>query len=588
MARVRLPALDALYDKLQALPDGPERLAAFREAERLAVAYMPYKFTLNRVSLDMTQKRVVGYRRPVFWQDWWQYVDIDDRRRAARAHEGLSACDERGVDRRSFAIGSAGLIAAARAPAARRARRPPPTRNVAARACSSPPRPASTRRRSATCTRARVTAHIFEALLRLRPLARAGASCVPLTADGDAARSRPTSASGRCSCSPASASPTTRRSRASRASSSPQDYVYAFKRIYDPAIKSPALRRSLDEEGILGLSEMRARALRDKKPFDYDSVAEGLRALDRYTLQFKLRQAAAALRDDAGREHVCGAVAREVVEAYGDDIMAHPVGTGPYPAQVSGGAARASCSSGTRTTARCATTPSRPPTMPRARRWSRASRAGACRSSTGVEIVDRRGEASRAGCAFLNGQADFARVAARVRRRSPMPERQARAEPRQAAASALQRYLNPDVTHVVLQHGGPGGRRLHARRRSRCAARSGWRYDIDYEIRIIRRGQAIPAQAPMRAGHLRLRRRPCAPRTAAYDAGAREGAARHLRLRRPQRRRLARAARRLAAGARHVDASRSRSTASTTRTGSGARPRSASAWSSRPRSGPST
>jgi ABC-type transport system substrate-binding protein len=77
MARVRLPALDALYDRLQMLPDGPERIAVFREAERLAVAYMPYKFTLNRLSLDMTQRHVVGYRRGVFWQDWWQYVDID-------------------------------------------------------------------------------------------------------------------------------------------------------------------------------------------------------------------------------------------------------------------------------------------------------------------------------------------------------------------------------------------------------------------------------------------------------------------------------------------------------------------------------
>ena len=38
---------------------------------------MPYKFVLNRVSLDMTQKRLIGYRRPVFWQDWWHYVDIE-------------------------------------------------------------------------------------------------------------------------------------------------------------------------------------------------------------------------------------------------------------------------------------------------------------------------------------------------------------------------------------------------------------------------------------------------------------------------------------------------------------------------------
>jgi ABC-type transport system substrate-binding protein len=83
MGRVRLPALDKLYDRIQQLPDGPERLASFREAERIGLAYMPYKYVLNRVSLDMTQRRVIGYRRPVFWQDWWQYVDIDDGAGAA-------------------------------------------------------------------------------------------------------------------------------------------------------------------------------------------------------------------------------------------------------------------------------------------------------------------------------------------------------------------------------------------------------------------------------------------------------------------------------------------------------------------------
>jgi len=78
MARVRLPQFDVLYEKLQTLPNGPERIAVFREAERVALAYMPYKNILNRLTLDMTHKRVVGYRRPVFWQDWWQFVDLDD------------------------------------------------------------------------------------------------------------------------------------------------------------------------------------------------------------------------------------------------------------------------------------------------------------------------------------------------------------------------------------------------------------------------------------------------------------------------------------------------------------------------------
>ena len=47
------------------------------------------------------------------------------------------------------------------------------------------------------------------------------------------------------------------------------------------------------------------------------------------------------------RRRFIGAVAREVVEAYGDRIMEHPVGTGPFRL-ATGSAARGSCSSATR------------------------------------------------------------------------------------------------------------------------------------------------------------------------------------------------------------------------------------------------
>jgi ABC-type transport system substrate-binding protein len=80
-ARFKLPAFDALFEKTLVLPDGPEREALFQQATRLAIAYMPYKFKLDRISTDMTQPWLVGYRRPVFWQEFWQYVDIDDSRR---------------------------------------------------------------------------------------------------------------------------------------------------------------------------------------------------------------------------------------------------------------------------------------------------------------------------------------------------------------------------------------------------------------------------------------------------------------------------------------------------------------------------
>ena len=77
MARFKLPAMDAIYKKLDSIPDGPERTALFLEAIKLAVAYMPYKFRLNRIVTDMCYSNVVGYRRPIFWQEWWHYVDIE-------------------------------------------------------------------------------------------------------------------------------------------------------------------------------------------------------------------------------------------------------------------------------------------------------------------------------------------------------------------------------------------------------------------------------------------------------------------------------------------------------------------------------
>jgi ABC-type transport system substrate-binding protein len=107
-----------------------------------------------------------------------------------------------------------------------------------------------------------------------------------------------------------------------------QDYVYALKRHYDPRWKSP--RHYLFEgAGILGLPELRKEALQNK-PFDYDREVEGLRALDRYTLQVKFAEPQPRFDFLMADGAIAGAVAREVVEAYGDQIMGHPVGTGPY------------------------------------------------------------------------------------------------------------------------------------------------------------------------------------------------------------------------------------------------------------------
>ena len=108
-----------------------------------------------------------------------------------------------------------------------------------------------------------------------------------------------------------------------------EDYVYSFKRMYDPQVQSPG-QSILEDEGIIGLRELREAALKDKKPFDYDREVEGLKAVDRYTLRVRLRESRPRHLYTWAAPDVFGAVAREVVEAYGDKIMEHPVGTGPF------------------------------------------------------------------------------------------------------------------------------------------------------------------------------------------------------------------------------------------------------------------
>ena len=108
-----------------------------------------------------------------------------------------------------------------------------------------------------------------------------------------------------------------------------QDYVYSIKRYFDPHWNSADLYlfESLKPPG---LSELRERAVKSRKPFDYDTEVEGVRTLDRYTLRVTLGIGDARFVYMFASPQIMGAVAREVVELYGDDIGAHPVGTGAF------------------------------------------------------------------------------------------------------------------------------------------------------------------------------------------------------------------------------------------------------------------
>jgi ABC-type transport system substrate-binding protein len=108
-----------------------------------------------------------------------------------------------------------------------------------------------------------------------------------------------------------------------------QDYVYTIKRHYDPRWKSGKLYQ-FETEQILGLSELRREALARQTPFDYDREVEGLRALDRYRFEVRLALPSPRFYQLFAEPAVTGAMAREVVEYYGEHIGEHPVGTGPF------------------------------------------------------------------------------------------------------------------------------------------------------------------------------------------------------------------------------------------------------------------
>ena len=105
-----------------------------------------------------------------------------------------------------------------------------------------------------------------------------------------------------------------------------QDVAYALKRLVDPANRSPY--SWLLDNKIVGLDALVARA-RQTGTFDYDAPVAGLQLPDRYTLRIVLTKPDYTFLYLFTMPQTAP-VAREVMEHYQDDTMAHPVGTGPF------------------------------------------------------------------------------------------------------------------------------------------------------------------------------------------------------------------------------------------------------------------
>ena len=269
------------------------------------------------------------------------------------------------------------------------------------------------------------------------------------------------------------------------------DYVYAIKRHYDPQWKSANVY-ILESAKILGLSELRRASIADKKPFDYARAVEGLRLLDRYTFQIRLGESDPRFLNNFADGSFLGAVAHEVVEKYGDKIMAHPIGTGAwrladwrrsslivleknpnfhdefYDEQV-------------------------PDDTPASIKAQVAKLQG-CKlpmlDRIEISIIE---EAQPRWLSFLNGQADlidqvpadFAMIAMPNNQLAPNLAKQGIQMVRYARADIAFSYFameNPVV-------GGYTPDKVALRRAISLAI------DLDKEIRLVRRGQAIPAQS---------------------------------------------------------------------------------------------
>jgi len=271
-----------------------------------------------------------------------------------------------------------------------------------------------------------------------------------------------------------------------------QDYVYTLKRFADPRVKSPTWS-FWDTFGIVGLAALRQGALDGKAPFDYDRPIDGVRALDRYTIQFKLEEPRPRFLEALAGGDLYGAMAREVVERYGDQIPAHPVGTGPFRlAQWR----RSSLIVLERNPHYRPMTYDAEPAADDAEGQALLARFKGRR----VPMVDRVEvsiieEEQPRWLSFLNAQHDLLELVPPEFIDVAMPNGEVAPN---LARRGVQGYraVRPDIQIVLynMEHpviGGYTPERIALRRALNLA------YDVDREIRIVRRGQAIPAQSPL-------------------------------------------------------------------------------------------
>ena len=270
------------------------------------------------------------------------------------------------------------------------------------------------------------------------------------------------------------------------------DYVYSIKRHYDPRWKSPRVY-VLESSTILGLSELRQEALRNRQPFDYEREVAGLRVLDRYTFELRFAEPQPRFLYYLADPSLVGAVAREVVEAYGDKVMEHPVGTGPYRLTSWKRSSKIVLERNPdyREVRYRETAPDGDPDLApsvarlQGRRLPMIDRVE-------VTIID---ENQPRWLAFLNGQHDFLEELPTDFANQAIPNNTLAPNLRRLGIQ-MDRYPRADVSlsYFAMENPVVGGYTPDKVALRRAIALG---VDVDQEIRLARRNQAIPAQSPI-------------------------------------------------------------------------------------------
>ncbi|HSS71800.1 MAG TPA: ABC transporter substrate-binding protein, partial [Casimicrobiaceae bacterium] len=268
-------------------------------------------------------------------------------------------------------------------------------------------------------------------------------------------------------------------------------FVYSFMRFADPKIRSPYA--FLLEGKIEGLDDLAEQAKKTGK-FDYDAKVRGLEVVDRYTLRFRLT------KNDYNFPYIAThlpsyAVAREVIEAYGDESIAHPVGTGPY--MLKSWSRRAKIVLEANPDYRGFVWDF----QPSADQWDQgliAAMRGKRMPQIGrVEVTIIEEDQSR-WLAFNQKELDYLNLPAAFRPQVFEADKSLKPDWTAKGVSVF-RAIDPDITYSYFNFKDPltGGfsREKLALRRAMIMG-----YNLDEEIRVIRKNQAVPVEMPIPDG----------------------------------------------------------------------------------------